>query len=136
MINSNTLEIKLIDFGSTMPVCELPTTTFYGTQKFSCPEALGGNPYVLAQQEVWALGTLLYVMLFKMDPFACDEEILELEIERRIKRLRSAPYGNGCPPIEISDEAVDALCVMLSKEPYDRPNVEDLLEMPFFDLHD
>jgi hypothetical protein len=75
-------------------------------------------------------------MLFKMDPFANDSEILELEIEKRIQRLRSAPYGNGCPPIDISDEAADALCVMLSKEAYERPNVDELLDMPFFDIYD
>jgi serine/threonine protein kinase len=136
MIHSRTWEIKLIDFGSAMPITRVPTTTFYGTQKFSCPEALGGNPYLLAHQEVWALGTLLYVMLFKMDPFGNDEEILELEIERRIHRLRSAPYGNGCPPIHMSDEAADAISCMLSKDPEDRPHVEELMDLPFFDLED
>ncbi|KAJ2994205.1 ATP-dependent Lon protease pim1 [Globomyces sp. JEL0801] len=130
MINKETLELKLIDFGSTMPLCDQCTTTFYGTQKFSSPEALGGNPYLPSQQEVWALGTLLYVLIFKMDPFANDEEILELDIESRIDRLRSGHSGHT--PIELSDECVQAICFMLSKVPEDRPRIDELLDMPFF----
>ncbi|KAJ3350089.1 hypothetical protein HDU91_006296, partial [Kappamyces sp. JEL0680] len=132
MINKKTLDIKLIDFGSTMPLTLTPTTTFYGTQKFSSPEALCGNPYVLAHQEVWALGTLLYVLLFKMDPFANDEEILELDISRRMHRLRTSTYGKNLPPIKISDEAAEAIMAMLSKDPLDRPRVDELLDLDFF----
>ena len=69
MIHPKTLEVKLIDFGSTMLVSDEPTAVFYGTQKFAAPEAIREIPYVLEKQEVWALGTLLYVMIFKMDPF-------------------------------------------------------------------
>ncbi|KAJ3313664.1 hypothetical protein HDV04_001674 [Boothiomyces sp. JEL0838] len=136
MINKATMEVKLIDFGSTMPIKEEPTTTFYGTQKFSSPEALGGNLYYPVQQEVWALGTLLYVLLFKMDPFANDEEIMELDIGSRIDRLRTSVHGKGLLPIELSEAAVDALTSMLSKYPNDRPKVEELLEMEFFRVNE
>lgn len=136
MINKATMEVKLIDFGSTMPIKEEPTTTFYGTQKFSSPEALGGNLYYPVQQEVWALGTLLYVLLFKMDPFANDEEIMELDIGSRIDRLRTSVHGKGLLPIELSEAAVDALTSMLSKYPNDRPKVEKLLEMEFFRVNE
>jgi serine/threonine protein kinase len=132
MINQKTLEIKLIDFGSTMPISNTPTTIFYGTQKFSAPEALCGNPYILAHQEVWALGTLLYVLLFRMDPFANDEEIVDLDIARRIRRLRTSPYGKDNPPIKISDRAADTIILLLQKDPNARPKIRELLELEIF----
>jgi serine/threonine protein kinase len=128
MIHRRTLEIKLIDFGSAMPLSVHPTTIFYGTQKFSCPEALGGNPYIPVQQEVWALGTLLYVLLFKMDPFANDDEISDLNIGRRMQRLRTGHYD-----FDVSDDAVEAITFMLSKNPEDRPTIDEILELPLFD---
>ncbi|KAJ3320379.1 hypothetical protein HDV06_005302 [Boothiomyces sp. JEL0866] len=136
MIHKSTMVVKLIDFGSTMPIKDEPTTTFYGTQKFSSPEALGGNLYYPVQQEVWALGTLLYVLLFKMDPFANDEEIMELDIGSRIDRLRTSVHGKGLLPIELSEAAVDALTSMLSKYPNERPKVENLLELEFFRVNE
>jgi serine/threonine protein kinase len=132
MINKKNLELKLIDFGSTVPLTSTPTTIFYGTQKFSSPEALCNQSYVLAEQEIWALGTLLYVLLFKMDPFANDEEIMDLDISIRMHALRTRPYGKNNPPIQISDDAAESIIQMLSKNPEDRPRVENLMELPIF----
>ena len=135
MINKKTLEIKLIDFGSTVPLTSTPTTTFYGTQKFSSPEALSNQFYVLEEQEVWALGTLLYVLLFKMDPFANDEEILDLNISHRIRALRTRTYGKNNPPIQISDEAAESITMMLSKVPEERPQIAQLLDLSIFQVN-
>lgn len=132
MINKKTLEIKLIDFGSTMPITKDPTTTFYGTQKFSCPEALCGQAYYLDDQEMWALGTLLYVLLFKMDPFGNDDEIMDLPIETRIEAIRNNVYGKSCPTVIISDSAAESIVMMLNKDPLCRPKIDELLELPIF----
>jgi serine/threonine protein kinase len=132
MINKHTLDIKLIDFGSTFPLSDTPATIFYGTQKFSAPEALCGKPYVLEEQEVWALGTLLYVLIFKMDPFSDDDEIMDLNIGKRIRRLLNKNGEDGLRKYEVSDKAVEALCLMLSKDPVGRPKVSELLSLDFF----
>jgi serine/threonine protein kinase len=132
MIEKNTLEIKLIDFGSTTPFTNHSTTVFYGTQKFSAPEALNGSSYIPLDQEVWGLGTLLYVLLFKMDPFSSDDEILDLEISKRISRIRTTVFGKDHPPIIVSDAAADACIRMLAKDPDDRPSIQEILDMPFF----
>lgn len=127
MINKRTLEVKLIDFGSTIPLTYKKTTTFYGTQKFSSPEALGGNAYVLSEQEVWTIGTLLYVLLFKMDPFGGDEEILSLNIGERIERLQGGPSVKDCPTVVIGERSAEAIKDMLNKDPLERPKIKDLL---------
>ncbi|KAI8918040.1 kinase-like domain-containing protein, partial [Entophlyctis helioformis] len=77
MIHTKTREIKLIDFGSTTKLEPgISTNIFYGTKKFAAPEAIQGKSYFPDAHEVWALGTLLYVLLFKMDPFKSDDEVL------------------------------------------------------------
>ncbi|KAI8800822.1 kinase-like domain-containing protein [Cladochytrium replicatum] len=130
MINTKTKQVKLIDFGSATALG--PGTTckhFYGTKKFAAPEALSGDPYPAATQEVWALGTLLYVLLFKMDPFKTDEEVVGMELSRRITRLRNLGRSNG--GVDISDDAVDALAVMLHKDHTRRIKMEEILRLRF-----
>ncbi|KAL2919362.1 hypothetical protein HK105_201005 [Polyrhizophydium stewartii] len=149
MINVNTREIKLIDFGSTTHLDPDTTTNiFYGTKKFAAPEALDNRPYFPEKQEVWALGTLLYVLLFKMDPFKSDEEVCGLDIERRIQRLRrpaplsasisaqnvaSGSKSAGHSAIPVSDEAVDLLVKLMEKKWENRPGIGGILGHRFFE---
>ena len=134
MIHPKTREIRLIDFGSTTRLREgYMTTVFYGTKKFAAPESIEGKPYRPEQQEVWALGTLLYVILFKMDPFKTDEEVLEVDIRRRIQRIRSGQYCKSLQAIPISQSAATALEKMMEKNGDLRPSVQEILSLEFFD---
>ncbi|KAJ3024572.1 UNVERIFIED_CONTAM: hypothetical protein HDU68_007997 [Siphonaria sp. JEL0065] len=150
LINTKTRQIKLIDFGSATPV-PLPNDpnpnlceNFYGTKKFAAPEAVQGDPYDPEMQESWALGTLLFVLLFKLDPFTTDEEILGTDINKRIAKFRALAAKNvaqrrahpqGVDELtgvlgDISDDAVDALVVMMEKDPTRRIKVKDILRLP------
>ncbi|KAJ3100886.1 hypothetical protein HDU97_001876 [Phlyctochytrium planicorne] len=153
LINTKTRQIKLIDFGSATAVepnktCEL----FYGTKKFAAPEAVRGEPYYPEAQEVWALGTLLFVLLFKLDPFTTDEEILTTDIGRRIARYRnvsssksaggsSSAVGSSSQTLssgstggglDISDEAVKSLKLMMEKDCAKRVSLQDIRFLPIF----
>lgn len=126
MIHPITRKIKLIDFGSAMRIQDLPVTTFYGTQKFACPESIRDGAYRLEDQETWALGTLLYVMLFKMDPFANDYEVLKVDIGDRISRVRKGTgVGDGIP---ITDMAYELLVSMMHKVANRRPRISEILK--------
>jgi protein-serine/threonine kinase len=130
MINARTRQIKLIDFGSlTYLNSGVTHNTFYGTRKFQSPEAIKGT-YLLEYQEVWALGTLYYVMLFKMDPFKNDTEVLEVDIKRRMDRIRH--FGVDGMIIDISDEAVLSISKMLDRDWTKRPAVSEILSLPAF----
>lgn len=131
MIHTVTRKIKLIDFGSTMPLGKELVTAFYGTQKFAAPEALTKRPYRLDKQEVWAMGTLLYVLLFKLDPFSNDEEILAVDIESRMRKFRKGTPG--CSPINISDDACDLILALLDKDADRRPFVSEIRSFAFFE---
>ena len=132
MIHTTTRRIKLIDFGSTLKISQEEVTTFYGTQKFACPEAIYLKRYYLEAQEIWALGTLLYVLLFKMDPFGSDREIVELDIAKRIERLRKG--SDAIPAIYISNEACELLTALLQKNYTLRPDVREIKNFGFFSL--
>ncbi|KAJ3291853.1 hypothetical protein HK104_005772 [Borealophlyctis nickersoniae] len=127
LINTTTRTIKLIDFGSATSLTAGATSTyFYGTKKFAAPEAVRGNAYYPESQEVWALGTLLYVLLFKMDPFKCEDEILDLDVGERMHALRT--QGG----VTVSDAAVEAIKGMLEKDWSRRIRVGEILKLPFF----
>ncbi|TPX32130.1 hypothetical protein SmJEL517_g04701 [Synchytrium microbalum] len=131
MINTKTREVKIIDFGSATPLIPGQTASlFFGTKKFAAPEAVQGLPYYPEAQEVWALGALLYVLLFKMDPFRGDREIVELDISRRIERLRQMGKRDG--GADISDAAATACRVMLEKDWSRRIRVKDIKKLAFF----
>lgn len=134
MINTRTRQIKLIDFGSATSIvpgktCDL----FYGTKKFASPEAVQGLSYYPEAQEVWALGTLLYVLLFKMDPFKNDDEILDVDIEYRIDHTMARSRRDGGEGIEVSDAAVEVLKGMMDKEWATRLRMGEVLKMEFFE---
>ncbi len=134
MINMKTRELKLIDFGSCTPLVPgKMAKLFYGTKKFAAPEALQNEVYDPEGQEVWALGTLLYVLLFKMDPFKTDQDIIETNIAQKIQRLRVNGY-NSYTPIDISDESVDVMLAMLQKDPKRRILLKDIKNSEFFHI--
>jgi serine/threonine protein kinase len=130
MINVKTRQVKLIDFGSLTELQRgVHIKSFYGTKKFSSPEALGGL-YSPELQEVWALGSLYYVLLFKMDPFKNDDEVLSLDIGKRIERILT--YGINGKMLDISEASVQSIRLMLEKDWGRRPRVDQLPDLPIF----
>ncbi|TPX59951.1 hypothetical protein PhCBS80983_g02100 [Powellomyces hirtus] len=135
MINKHTRQIKLIDFGSTTQL--IPggqTDVFYGTRKFASPEAVQGQLYHPESQEVWALGTLLFVLLFKVDPFKNDHEILDLDIQERMALMVAKSRGDDeCEGVQITPEAAELVTAMMEKDWGARLRVGEILGMPFFE---
>lgn len=127
MINVKTHQVKLIDFGSLTELERGVTVkSFYGTKKFSSPEALKGS-YLPEFQEVWALGSLFYVLLFKMDPFKNDDEVLQLDLSKRIERIRL--YGVNGQHVHVSDKSVIAILKMMDKDWSRRPRVDQIRKL-------
>jgi serine/threonine protein kinase len=82
--------VKLIDFGSTSAI---PPTKdgwfdrFNGTLHFAAPEILKGSPYRGPEAEVWALGVLLYTILYSENPFSQPDAAIHC----RPKKLEEFP---------------------------------------------
>lgn len=103
-------KVKLIDFGSAAYIKNGPFDVFVGTigtlsspstplsipipssliqaLDYAAPEVLQGKSYRGKEQDIWALGILLYTLVYKENPFYSIDEILDHEL--RIPWIMSA----------------------------------------------
>ncbi|KAG5949294.1 hypothetical protein E4U53_005917 [Claviceps sorghi] len=105
--------IKLIDFGSAAYIKSGPFDVFVGTIDYAAPEVLAGKPYGGKEQDVWALGILLYTIIYKENPFYSIDEIMDRDL--RI-------------PFTMSDESIDLVRRMLNRDVKDRLKIEQVVE--------
>ena len=81
MINPNSLDVNLIDFGSGQRFNHSKIyTKFEGTRVYAPPEWISSQRYYAESLTVWSLGILLYDLLCGNIPFESDEEILKGEL--------------------------------------------------------
>lgn len=88
--------VHLIDFGSAAYFREGRTfDTFSGTLDYCAPEILKGIAYEGPPQDIWSLGTLLYTLIYRENPFYNVDEILEHDL--RIPFVMSEGNANKSP---------------------------------------
>ncbi|KAL2213670.1 Pkinase-domain-containing protein [Sarocladium strictum] len=108
--------IKLIDFGSAAYIKNGPFDVFVGTIDYAAPEVLAGKPYGGKEQDVWALGILLYTIIYKENPFYSIDEIMDRDL--RI-------------PFTLSDESIDLVRSMLNRDVGERADITQVIEHPW-----
>ncbi|TVY35921.1 Serine/threonine-protein kinase [Lachnellula subtilissima] len=101
--------IKLIDFGSAAYIKNGPFDVFVGTIDYAAPEVLAGKPYRGKEQDVWALGILLYTIIYKENPFYSIDEIMDRDL--RI-------------PYIMSENSIDLIRKMLDRDVSSRITIE------------
>jgi len=80
LINTETKEIKLIDFGSSDHWSEEVLTRFGGTRDYAPPEWFSAGKITAEGLTVWSLGILLYSFLCGDIPFQTDLHIRQEKI--------------------------------------------------------
>ncbi|ORY94878.1 kinase-like domain-containing protein [Syncephalastrum racemosum] len=115
--------VKLIDFGSAIikPRNHKRNPTYYekffGTVSFASPEILLRRPYRAEPAEVWALGVLLYTMLFGEVPFV---------------NPAAAVMGRFTKPkVPVSSKCIHLISCMLERQPEKRPTIHQVLLHPW-----
>ncbi|KAI1143836.1 Pkinase-domain-containing protein [Hypoxylon sp. FL0543] len=108
--------IKLIDFGSAAYIKSGPFDVFVGTIDYAAPEVLAGKPYGGKEQDVWALGILLYTIIYKENPFYSIDEIMDRDLR--------VPYI-------ISDESINLIRCMLDRDVSQRYDIDQVLQHPW-----
>ncbi|KAI3336400.1 Pkinase-domain-containing protein [Xylariaceae sp. AK1471] len=108
--------IKLIDFGSAAYIKSGPFDVFVGTIDYAAPEVLAGKPYGGKEQDVWALGILLYTIIYKENPFYSIDEIMDRDLR--------VPYT-------ISDASIDLIRCMLNRDVSQRYDIDQVLQHPW-----
>lgn len=111
--------VKLIDFGSAAFVRQGPFDVFVGTIDYAAPEVLAGKPYSGKPQDVWALGILLYTIVFRENPFYSVDEIMGGQ-EMRV-------------PFATSQSCLDLVRRILNRNVKERLTVEDVWNHPWLE---
>lgn len=114
--------VKICDFGLSVFVGNNLRSTFCGTPLYVSPEILKGNKYD-EKVDVWALGIMLFEMLFGEDPFKISKEH---ELIKIVENELTLP-----DKIKLSKDAHNFLLQCLKKNPHGRMDVEELLLHPF-----
>lgn len=86
VVIDNKYNVKLIDFGSCSRIpaegdTEQYFDRFNGTLHFAAPEILQGQFYRGPEADVWALGVLLYTIIFGENPFPNPEDVVRRNIK-------------------------------------------------------
>lgn len=116
IINRDTQEAKLIDFGCGTILRETPYRDFSGTPEFYPPEWFTQREYHARTAAVWSLGVLLFDMLMGEIPFKQKEKIVE----------NNPNYKHS-----VSDQAKHLVQWMMSTDPKDRPTLQEIAEHPW-----
>ncbi|CDO95678.1 unnamed protein product [Kluyveromyces dobzhanskii CBS 2104] len=113
--------VKLIDFGSAAYVKSGPFDVFVGTIDYAAPEVLGGEPYEGKPQDIWAIGVLLYTIIYKENPFYNIDEILDGDL-----RIQSNH--------EVSSECVALIKKILNRSVSKRPTIDTIMNDSWLQL--
>lgn len=119
VVDEQTGVTKLIDFGSSAFLNQGPFDVFVGTIDYAAPEVLGGNPYTGKPQDIWALGILLYTIMYKENPFYNVDEIMDGEL-----RIPFIP----------SNSFLDLVKCILCRDVNKRPTIEDIRSHDWFHM--
>ena len=77
---------------------------------------LAGKPYGGKEQDVWALGILLYTIIYKENPFYSIDEIMDHDLR--------VPYV-------MSEDSIDLVRKMLNRDVERRIGIQAVLEHPW-----
>ncbi|XP_076811228.1 uncharacterized protein LOC143455741 [Clavelina lepadiformis] len=117
VLDRDTEEAKLIDFGCGTLLCDEPYKDFSGTPEFYPPEWFNEGYYYARSSATWSLGVLLYDMLCGDIPFRKKREI-----SRGVLKFK----------VSLSREVKHLISWMLSMDPDSRPNLIDIVRHPWF----
>ena len=73
---------------------------------------MGGSPYSGLEQDVWALGILLYTIIYKENPFYSIDEIIDHELR---------------VPWVLSDGSIELIRRMLDRDVEGRIKIEEVI---------
>ncbi|CAJ0911040.1 3077_t:CDS:2, partial [Entrophospora sp. SA101] len=109
--------VQIIDFGSGAYVKEdTKFDTFCGTIDYISPEVFSGKKYDGPPQDIWALGVLLYTLIYKENPFYNIDEVMARDL--RI-------------PFILSEGSIDLVKKMLEYDVDKRLKIDEVLSHPW-----
>ena len=114
LIDLQTHQVKIIDFGSGVYLHDAFYTDFNGTSVYSPPEWIRYKKYKADGLTVWSLGILLYDMLCGDIPYETNEQILNAELV-------------WFSQLNLSQEAKNLIKLCLNPDPESRITLQQML---------
>ncbi|OUM60492.1 hypothetical protein PIROE2DRAFT_46188 [Piromyces sp. E2] len=120
-------KIKLTDFGAASYMKDYYENNqyfvnkFLGTMAYAPPEVLKGEQFGTIAQEVYSLGTILYLLIFGEIPFKSPEETL----------FSNNIFLNAPKNVKCSQGVLNLIEWMLQKRPEDRPSMASIINHPW-----
>ena len=114
LIDLQTHQVKIIDFGSGVYLHDAFYTDFNGTSVYSPPEWIRYKKYKADGLTVWSLGILLYDMLCGDIPYETNEQILNAELV-------------WFSQLNLSQEAKNLIRLCLNPDPESRITLQQML---------
>jgi serine/threonine protein kinase len=129
LINLDTNQIKLIDFGAGMFFTDKSEmyNQFHGTRVYSPPEWILDKCYQGDKATVWSLGVLLFNMTYGDIPWEDDDDIINCRLNS--KRNLNSKLGLNKNERSRNDKHVDDLISLcLNKNQSERIELENILK--------
>lgn len=125
-------KLKIADFG-WCNVDDSYRNTFCGTPDYLSPEMIKGIGHN-EKLDIWTLGVLMYELLHGKPPFSPTEKAKD---RRLLQKIIETNILNGNPVFDnkITQEAKEAITIMLNPEPKLRPEAKELFNLNFFKKH-
>ena len=128
LLNSEGTKVKLCDFGWCCEVEIGNRKTFCGTFEYMAPEIIKEEPYNKSI-DIWALGVLLYEMLYGYSPFHAQEKTEDKATEV-LKNILSKKITFPLDK-QISKPCIDLIRKMVEPNINERINIRDVLKSEF-----
>ncbi|KAH0627957.1 hypothetical protein JD844_008560 [Phrynosoma platyrhinos] len=121
---NDAMELKVGDFGlaARLEPLEHRRRTICGTPNYLSPEVLNKQGHG-CESDIWALGCVMYTMLLGRPPFETTN------LKETYRCIREAKYSL---PSSLLPPAKHLIATMLSKNPEDRPSLDDIVRHDFF----
>ncbi|KAK3562168.1 hypothetical protein QTP86_030172 [Hemibagrus guttatus] len=118
LIKTDTLQLKLIDFGCGDLLQDTPYRYYIGTRAYFPPEWLCEREYMGVPATIWSLGVLLFDMVCGYLPFQCEDDIVGCNMH----------FAHG-----LSEACRDLILWCLERHPYSRPMFKEMLSHKWFE---